>query len=67
MADGVSRFEAGHEFIDPDTGQGYRLTSPLTAGAIFKSAQFEPINGAPKPEVGATLPFWLCERLGSVR
>lgn len=58
------RFDAGTEFLDPETGQGYRLIEPLEYGEVLAAAMVEPINGAQRPETGEILPLWLCKQLG---
>ncbi len=58
-------FPEGHEFIDPQTGQGYRLTEAITSVSRVTPAIFKPIDGAPKPIEGEIMPNFLIEQLRS--
>lgn len=52
-------FFKGHEFIDCETGQGYRLTEDALSDGIVRASTFEAINGAPQAEAGLRMPDWL--------
>ncbi len=53
------RFKAGHEFVDPDTGQGYRLNRDVFSADMVEANLLEPFNGAPLPLPCTVMPGWL--------
>lgn len=56
--------EKGHIFLGPN-GHRYRLLANLGPGSTIRAADFEPLDGAPKPVPNETIPEWLDEQLRS--
>lgn len=52
-------FPAGHEFIDPETGQGYRLKEDAISGGAVRSSMFEAFNAATETQPRIPMPKWL--------